>query len=52
MVAYGFSALYAGIIGILAAFSIPGNQVFLIAASGILTGHGLVILLLTQLLRR
>ena len=42
MLAYGFSAFYAGVIGLIATFSIPGDQVILAGASGILMGHGFV----------
>jgi hypothetical protein len=50
MSAYGFSTFFAGIIGLITTFSIPGDQLVLAGASGALVGSGAVVLILGALL--
>ncbi len=45
MLAYGFSAFFAGIVGTITMYSIPGDQLILAGVSGLLTGTGAVALL-------
>ncbi len=45
MLAYGFSAFFAGVIGLIATFSIPGDQIALSGVSGLLGGSGGMVLL-------
>ena len=48
MSTYGFSTLYVGIIGLIAAFSIPGDQLILASAGALLMGHGAVRIVLSR----
>ncbi len=47
MLAYGFSAFFAGVLGLITALSIPGDQIVLVAASGLLSGSGVGVLLIS-----
>ncbi len=44
MLAYGFSAFFAGIIGVMTMVAIPGDQIVLAGVSGFLSGTGAVAL--------
>ncbi len=40
VVAYGFAVLFAGLVGLVTMFEIPGDQVYLGGLSSFLIGHG------------
>ena len=47
LLSFGFAAFFAGIIGTVTLFSMPGSQPALGAISGTLTGSGFAALLIT-----